>query len=141
VADIEEWIALGKALAPRVAPGESYVLGHVGAIPFYSGLVAYDTHGLTNREPFAPGPDPTSPEARRMPGHDRNVDMATFDKYLPTYRGLQFAPASDPYRGLPRHWTDPASPKGAEIEIEIVQLEGEPGLPPGRVLQVVRNKW
>ena len=141
VVDIEDWIALGKAVAPHVAPGESYVLGNIGAIPFYSGLVTYDTHGLTNREPFAPPPDPESPEARRMSGHDRNVDMATFDKYRPTYEGLQLASADDPYAGLPEIWLDPASPKAARIEIEIVPLADEAGLPGGRVLQIIRNKW
>jgi hypothetical protein len=141
VVDIEEWIALGKAVAPRVAPGESYVLGNIGAIPFYSGLVAYDSLGLTNREPFAPAPDPASPEARRMAGHDRNVELATFDKYRPTYRGLQFAPADDPRAGLPRNLVDPASPMAGKVEIEIVPLSPEAGHPERGVLQIIRNKW
>jgi hypothetical protein len=140
VVDIEKWIALGKALAPHVAPGESYALGNIGAIPFYSGLVAYDTHGLTNREPFAPMPDPGSPEARLMPGHDRKVELATFDKYSPTYRGLQFAAADDPRAGLLWNWLDPASPMADKVEIEIVPLPPDPDHPERGVLQMVRNK-
>jgi arabinofuranosyltransferase len=139
VLDIGEWIALGKALAPHVAPGESVVLGNIGAIPFYSGLVAYDTLGLTNREPFAPPPDPASPEARRMPGHDRIVEMATFDKYEPTYRGLSLGSAADPRAGLPQNWFEPAA--AAKLEIEIVPLCDAAGAPTGRVLRMARNKW
>ena len=33
------------------------------------------------------------------------------------------------------------SPKAAQIEIEIVPLADDLGLPTGRVLQIIRNKW
>ena len=141
VVDIEEWILLGKAAARSVRPGDSYVLGNIGAIPFYSGLIAYDTHGLTNREPFAEPPDPDAPEARRMPGHDRNVEISTFDKYRPTLRGLKLAGADDPHAGLPARWLDPSGPMADRLEIEIIPLEPADGFPPGRVLQLIRNKW
>ena len=137
VADIEEWILLGKALALHTRPGESYVLGNIGAIPYYSGLIAYDTLGLTNREPFAP----LDPDARSWPGHDRKVDVSTFDRFRPTYRGAQLAGADEPYAGLPRAWLDPAHPISRSIEIEIVPLDPGRGFPEGTVLQLVRNRW
>ena len=137
VVDIEEWITLGRALAPHVEPGESYVLGNIGAVPYYSGLIAYDTHGLTNREPFAPVPE----GQRAQPGHDRSVDVGTFDRFRPTYRGLQLAPADDPYRRMPANWTDPAHPASKTVVIEIVPLDPADGFPENTVLQVVRNVW
>lgn len=137
VVDIEEWILLGRALALHTQSGESYVLGNIGAIPFHSGLIAYDTHGLTNREPFAPA----TPGQRATAGHDRTVDVSTFDRFQPTYRGLQLAPASDPYRRLPANWLDPEHPASQTIEIEIVPLDPARGFPENTVLQLVRNVW
>jgi len=137
VVDIEEWILLGKALALHTQAGESCVLGNIGAIPYYSGLIAYDTHGLTNREPFAPH----DPKLRASPGHDRAVDVHTFDRFHPTYRGLKLADADDPYGGLPANWTDPNHPASATVKIEIVPLDPAQGFPEHTVLQLVRNIW
>ena len=137
VVDIEEWILLGRALALHTQAGESCVLGNIGAIPFHSGLTAYDTLGLTNLEEFAPTP----PDQRASPGHDRVVEVATFDRYQPTYRGLKLAPASDPFQGLPANWLDPEHPVRASIQIEIVPLDPANGFPEDTVLQLVRNVW
>ena len=134
VVDIKEWILLGRALALHTEPGESVVLGNVGAIPYYSGLIAYDTHGLTNREPFAE----VDPDTRAWPGHYRKVTMSTFDRLRPTYRGVGLAHAEDPRAGLPKRWLDPAN---TQFELEIVPLEAERGFPEGTVLQLVRQRW
>ena len=117
------------------------MLGNIGAIPFYSGLIAYDTHGLTNREPFAEPPDPSTPEARATAGHDRVVEQSTFDKYRPTLLGLRFADADAPNAGLPAHWTDPTSPRYGTFEVENIPLSPAEGFPADQVLQVIRNKW
>jgi len=134
VIDIEDWILIGRALKRHTLPGESILpQGNIGAIPYYSELIAYDTLGLTNKEAFMP----FDPSEKLMAGHERKVDVKTFDKYRPTYRGAKLAPADDPYRGLPRFWLD-----GNEtLEIEIVPLDPAAGFPQNTVLQLIRNRW
>ncbi len=137
VVDIEDWILRGKALKRHTAPGESIVWGAIGAVPYYSELITYDTLGLTNKEPFAP----FDPDEKRMAGHERNVELETFDKYRPTYRGAKLAPADDPYAGLPQVWLDPQGPMAGKLDIEIIPLDPGRGFPEDTVLQLVRNRW
>jgi hypothetical protein len=113
------------------------VTGDIGAVPFYSGVVAYDTHGLTNREPFAP----VVPGQRNMPGHDRKVEIATFDRFRPTLRGVDLTDDPDPTAGLPAHWFTPGSPMYGKVEVEVFAQDGVPGFPPGLYLKVARNRW
>jgi hypothetical protein len=139
VVDIEDWILLGKALGAHTQPGESIIPpGNIGAIPYYSGLIAYDTLGLTNREPFVP----VVPGEQLMAGHERKVDVNHLrQKFRPTYRGAQLAPADDEYAGLPEAWTDPKYEISKTVEIEIVPLDPAAGFPEDTVLQLVRNRW
>ena len=137
VRDIEEWTLMGRALGEHLRPGDSYVLGNIGAIPFYSGVAVHDTLGLTNREPFAP----VVPGARHMPGHDRVVEIATFDRYRPTIRGVDLTSDPDPTAGMPAHWFTPGSPMYGRVEVEVIPLDDFPGAGPGTYLKVARNRW
>jgi hypothetical protein len=138
VEDIADWTLRGRALGAHTQPGESIVLGNIGAIPYYSRLITYDTQGLTNKEPFAP----FDPSEKLMAGHERKVDVTYLrQKYRATYRPAKLAPADDPYAGLPQAWLDPEHPISKTVEIEIVPLDPDQGFPADTVLQLTRNRW
>jgi hypothetical protein len=77
----DSWVRLGKALKRRTKPGESLVIGTVGAIGYYSDLYIYDTCGLVNREVALRD----APPLRTQPGHDRAVPRNFFLENNPTY--------------------------------------------------------
>ncbi|HVS09874.1 MAG TPA: hypothetical protein VMS76_08355 [Planctomycetota bacterium] len=131
-----EWALTGRALALHTRPGESIVLGAIGAIGYHTDLVIHDVHGLTNREPL---PEET-PERRQSAGHDRVLPIAAFDKYRPTYRFARLAPAEDPERGLPQTLRGAGSSKSGLERLEFA-LHPHDGFPPGKVLQLFRNVW
>lgn len=100
VVDIAEWIEIGRALGMHTLAGESMAVGNIGAFGYYAPeLVIYDTQGLTNREPLTP----LAPRAREMPGHDRKVELAAFEKYRPTYLTARIVDARDPWKILPKN--------------------------------------
>ncbi len=103
VVDIAEWIDIGRALALHTLPGESMVLGNIGAFGYFpENLVVYDTHGLTNKAPL----QPASKDGRGMPGHDFKVDMGAFAALSPTYLNARIVPRSDPFGGIPGNWRE-----------------------------------
>jgi len=71
---------LGQALAANSLPGESVVMGAMGAEGYYSGLNVYDRYGLVT-------PDVARMEAAdlRLPGHDKRVEHWHFVDDRPTY--------------------------------------------------------
>ncbi|MDF1798351.1 MAG: hypothetical protein P1V81_04175 [Planctomycetota bacterium] len=79
----EEWSLLGRALAHVTSPGESLVLGGIGAVGYHCELTILDRHGLVNAEVLEAS-QPAS--RRRSPGHDRAVPIEFFSRYEPTYR-------------------------------------------------------
>jgi arabinofuranosyltransferase len=74
-------VAIGKKLAEIAKPGETLAIGAVGAIPYYSGLVTYDTLGLNDKHiARVPVKDP----AHLGFGHERG-DGAYILSKKPTY--------------------------------------------------------
>jgi hypothetical protein len=144
VVDIRDWIEVGRALGLATAPGESIVLGNIGAFGYYAPeLVVLDTHGLTNREPLAP----VDPEAREMPGHDRKIELAAFDKYRPTYFNARVVDAREPWKILPKSWQSlaadgtiagPNESALAKFEFRLVPLEVPAGFRADTALLLVR---
>ncbi|MFT5052058.1 MAG: arabinofuranosyltransferase [Chlamydiales bacterium] len=76
-----EWRDLGIALRRHSKPGDSLVLGAVGAVGYYSGLFIYDRNGLVTRE-VAMRP---ASKGRKSPGHDKAVPPEFFIKDQPTF--------------------------------------------------------
>ncbi len=79
----ERWRNLGRALAQVTAPGESLVLGAIGAIGYHSDLYIFDRYGLVSPEVATrQGRDNVR---RHSPGHDKEVGVGFFLDREPTY--------------------------------------------------------
>lgn len=127
------WAATGRALARHGAPGESLMLGTIGAIGYHSGLVIHDPFGLVNREEFAQ----ETADERRSPGHQRRVPFATFLAKRPTYLDALLVPRDAPMAAL----RDVFRPGGELYEVsrpEWLDASGIPGAPPDHVLRRIR---
>ncbi|MBU0638968.1 MAG: hypothetical protein KKB50_08900 [Planctomycetes bacterium] len=74
------WTRAGQGLKTRTRPGETCVLGAIGAVGYYSDLYVYDTNGLVTAEVILV----ESSAAERSPGHDKHVPFNYFLKYHPT---------------------------------------------------------
>ena len=97
----DEWLALGRAMATRTEPGQSIVLGGIGAIGYATELTIFDQYGLVSPSVVRAGlpPQPASP------GHDRRVDAEFFFPERPTYLGAWFArPQETLNERLPQEW-------------------------------------
>lgn len=143
VDDIEEWIAIGRALALHTRPGESMALGNIGAFGYFAeNLVVHDQHGLTNKAPLVAA----QPDGRGMPGHDFKVDPAAFADLELTYLNARIVAADQPYAEIPENWreVDAAGrvrPNAKALErFEFLEkpLPPEQGFAPGRVLLLIR---
>lgn len=119
------WSNLGKALNKATQPGESLVLGAIGAVAYYSDLFIYDRFGLVTREV-------TEREAKRTggrhsPGHDMAVPNAFFLDDEPTYIWA----SNNQLRGLARIPREVGGFANARIRefygprVEHVVVEGE----------------
>ena len=71
------------ALATIEAPGDSIVLGAIGAIACHSDLFVYDRYGLVTREVAM---REVSGGRNRSPGHDKHVPITYFLDDEPTAR-------------------------------------------------------
>jgi len=92
------FVRLAKALKRWTRPGESIILGAVGAVGYYTDLHIYDVYGLVNREVAlrdAP-PRPT------LAAHDRAVPYAFFLGKEPTYLAALILREKDLDRCLPQ---------------------------------------
>lgn len=144
VVDVQNWQLDGRALGLATKPGESIVLGNIGALGYYAPeLVVHDTQGLTNREPLLP----LDPNAREMPGHDRKVEIVGFEKYRPTFFNARIVSASDPWKILPKGWqaldgqgaiTGPNEGIRAKYDFELVPLAEAQGFRPDSALLLIR---
>jgi len=97
----DEWLALGRAMATRTEPGQSIVLGGIGAIGYATELTIFDQYGLVSPSVVRAGlpPQPASP------GHDRRVDAEFFFPERPTFLGAWFArPQEALNERLPQEW-------------------------------------
>lgn len=77
------WISLGKALAAIESPGESLVLGAIGAAGFHSHLFIHDRYGLVTRA--VAEREVEAGASASSPGHDKEVLPAFFLELEPTY--------------------------------------------------------
>lgn len=145
VVDIAEWIDIGRALALHTLPGESMVLGNIGAFGYFpENLVVYDTHGLTNKAPL----QPSDPDRRGMPGHDFKVDMGAFAALSPTYLNARIVPERDPYAVIPQGWREidanglvqPNAGALERFEFLLRPLPASEGFEPGTALLLIRNR-
>lgn len=135
VEDIDDWIERGRAVGVYTKPGESMVLGNIGAIGYYAPeLAIYDTLGLTNREPFLP----VDPSADEMPGHDRKIAVDAFDRLAPTYFATTLVDGKDPMANLPARWRDPHGDWAKKFELVIQPLDPALGFQPGKALILVK---
>lgn len=128
------WSYLGRALRARTQPGESLVLGTIGATGYYSDLWIHDPYGLVNREEFAP----LTEQMRRAPGHQRRIPLETFLAKQPTYLEAALILRDRPYSDL-RPGVIPGglkdNPLVAPQWLEVQDVEG---MPPPLVLRLVR---
>lgn len=85
-----EWLELGQALQRFTRPGETLVIGNIGAVGYASELFLYDQFGLVDREVAR-----TSPGPRRVSaGHDKGVRPDFFFPRRPDYLGAWIGPAA-----------------------------------------------
>jgi len=116
----QDWADLGRALKANTKPGESLVIGTIGAVGYYSGLHIHDTFGLTNRA----GEAAEVRRKRRSPGHDRHVPMAYFLAQDPTYVGAELVPPDQPGYMLYPHLR-PTYEYADRIDIRFLPVEGD----------------
>jgi len=130
------WGKMGKALAQVEQPGESLVLGAIGAVGYHSGVFIYDRYGLVSREVAL---RESNERLKKSPGHDKHVPIGFFLKDEPTYLRLKYLPGT---AGLTKAKRELAS-WGVSGEmrqdygprIEPVRVDGESGY----VLLVTRS--
>ncbi len=133
---ISTWTTLGRALGLCTQPGESLVLGAIGAQGYYSELWIHDLHGLVNREERSSIAGPL----RRSPGHDFVLPMDHFDHRHPTYQMALLAPADDPQSALPLSWRDEHGPLRQTADLVVHPLPPAQGFPSHSVLLLLRNR-
>lgn len=89
-------IAIGKKLREMASPGDSLATGACGAIPYYSGLITYDTLGLNDKHiARLPIEDPGAAPF----GHEKG-DGAYILSKQPTYLIMLPFPTPQPKRGF-----------------------------------------
>jgi arabinofuranosyltransferase len=88
--NLESFRAIGRALKVLAEPGDSIVMGAIGAVGWESELVVLDRNGLVDPEIARL---PPSGEARSA-GHDRRVPRAWFLEREPTFLQALIVPES-----------------------------------------------
>jgi len=119
------WAVLGRALALHTQPGDSVVLGAVGAAGYYSDRFVYDRFGLVTRGVRA---DPD--HELSSPGHDVIAERSSFQEFSPTYEWVKVVQSD---REVPRY------ARRAPERLERVPLDPDPGFPAGSVLLLLRS--
>jgi hypothetical protein len=132
----EQWSSFGRALALFTKPGESIVLGNIGAIGYRCDIRILDVFGLTSPEVARRD----APLVRASPGHDKVVSAEFFRDRHPTYRDAYITQSGAPLESRPGlGWS--ASTLAVPVEVERHSLPVEAGFPPGRELCLVRFRW
>lgn len=131
---IKRWTRLGRALKRNTRPGESIILGAIGAIGYYSDLFVYDTYGLTSREVALRD----TPPLRSLAAHDRAVPLSFFLKDKPTYLAAIILKegAVKNYLKFPEGWLPGVEKENYRVETH--PLPEEDGSKAKRVLVLVR---
>jgi hypothetical protein len=75
------WSRLGRALAQVERPGDSIVLGGIGAVGYHTELFVHDRYGLVSPEVTAAG---GADAHGHSPGHDKYVPISFFLDQKPT---------------------------------------------------------
>ncbi len=102
-----------RALAKLVKPGETMIMGPIGATGYYTRLDVYDLYGLISPSVL----EGTEPRARATPGHDRRVDYSHFLDRNPTYLGFEVVDRGEKlWARLPRRMGGVPLPELIEIE-------------------------
>lgn len=117
------WTRMGKALRRRTQPGESLIIGTIGAVGFFSNLHIYDTFGLVNRET----PKADVVRKRASAGHDRHIPIRHFLPMKPTYIGAELVPPDQKDYRLYKHLR-PDYEFAALIDIRFFPLKDDPRL-------------
>jgi len=130
----ETWTFLGKELKRFTKPGESIVLGPIGAQGYYSDLFIYDIYGLTNRDVLKS----SGPPKRNNPGHDCSVPITHFLKHQPTYLAAYIVDSGSTKNSseLWKQWQE--IPISRNIKIETNALGPDSGFGPGKELLLLR---
>jgi len=126
----------GKALALFVEPGESMILGAIGALGYYTNLEVYDLYGLVSPSVIAA----SEPLENASPGHDRRVDYSFFLDRKPTYLGNIIADVGKPLsESLPRNWNRRL---GKIADVERKRIPAHSGLPTDKEILLLRlHSW
>jgi len=157
--NVAAWDLWGRAVARHTAPGESIILGGMGAIGFRtSELTVYDTYGLVTPEVGAH----TTPQEGASPGHDVRVQNDFFLRpeilgelpSRPTYLGAQVGlarplPAGEPApewlltpfpdEAYIQNLSDHLSKDfGVRLEVLTHPLETDDGFPESSALNLLR---
>ncbi len=131
--DAAAWATQGRMLARIARPGDSLVIGTIGAVGYHSGLVIHDRMGLVNREELEQDDD----APRRSAGHERRVPYATLAAKRPTFLESRFVPADRRLLALPRA-LQPGGELHAQARLDWIVPEQGDGVPEGILLRVVR---
>jgi len=128
-----QWELLGRALAARTEPGDSIVLGNIGAVGYFTELVIFDPFGLVDPEVARR----ETPPVRASPGHDKRVPFEFFFPRHPTFLSAWLAPAdAAPDAALPPAWI--AWVREGRAELVRWPLAGDARFPPGVELRALR---
>lgn len=84
------WSDLGRALALNSTPEESFVIGRIGAVGYYSRLIIHDRKGLVDREVALQVP--ANPKS--SPGHEKLAYLQFFESREPTYLFAEIRPGA-----------------------------------------------
>ena len=138
----QKWRLLGRALHAHSQPGDSIVIGTIGAVGYYSGMTILDPYGLVSREPF----EELDPSEPRSPGHQRRVALATHLARNPTFLEAQVVQRDELFAGLRRDiapagmYSATAGPYADVAVPEWLEIKQVPGASPSQVLRVVRYR-
>jgi len=132
----DQWRALGSALREHTRPGESIILGNIGAIGYESELTIFDLFGLVSPEVVRAD----EPLVAASPGHDRRVGPEFFYDRKPTYLNAYLGNSATRDREvLPPAWSQLIA-RGA-VRLERITLEPGLGVPAGTELVLLRFVW
>lgn len=131
----QEWRLLGRALAATTRPGESIVLGNIGAIGYECELFVHDLFGLVS--PDVARRDTTL--ERRSAGHDKGVEPEFFFERRPTYLNAYLRRAGPRETRIPATWTRLIA-EGRVVE-DVRALDPALGFPPGLEIVLLRFRW
>jgi hypothetical protein len=127
-----ENVMLGRALALHTRPGDSIVLGAIGAVAWTTDLFIYDRNGLVSKEVT----QRDDPAVRRSPGHLRNVPPTFFLEAKPTILDAAVVHSSVGVSAIPA----PGHAVAARYERVALPLRTEDGFPEGSVLVLLRRR-